>query len=73
MHRPPPLPPPGWHPLPPERLPRPTYFPAGMAMGVAFIFWGFITSWIILLVGFGLFTVMLGGWISEICHERNHP
>jgi hypothetical protein len=61
---------PDWEPLPPERLPRPTYFPAGMAMGAAFIFWGIITSWLILLVGAGLFTVTLGGWIAEILHER---
>ena len=62
-----------WEPLPPEHLPRPTCFPAGMAMGAAFIFWGFITSWLILLVGAGLFTVALGGWIAEILHERNQP
>ena len=35
---------PGWDPLPPGHLPRPTYFPAGLAMGTAFIFWGLITS-----------------------------
>ena len=51
----PPTPRPGWDPLPPERLPRPTYCPAGMAMGTALIFWGIITSWVILLVGMGLF------------------
>jgi len=66
----PPPPRPDWGPLPPERLPRPTYCPAGMALGAALVFWGIITSWIILFVGFGLFTAMLGGWIAEICHER---
>jgi len=59
-----------WDPLPPGRLPRPTYCPAGMALGAALIFWGIITSWVILLAGFGLFTVTLGGWIAEILHER---
>jgi len=39
-------------------------------MGTAFIFWGIITSWLILLVGAGLFAVTLGGWIAEILHER---
>jgi len=62
---------PGWEPLAHEHLPRPNYFPAGLAMGTAFIFWGFITSWVILLVGFGLFAAALAGWISEILHERN--
>jgi len=56
-----------------QPLPRPTYFPAGMALGVALIFWGIITVWVILLVGIGLFAVMLGGWIAEIYHERKQP
>lgn len=69
LDRPPP-PRPEWDPLPPARLPRPTYFPAGMALGTALVFWGIITSRVILVVGLGMFTVMLGGWISEILHER---
>ena len=32
-------------------LPHPTYFPAGLAMGVAFLFWGLITIWVVRLVG----------------------
>lgn len=64
---------PDWEPLPPGRLPRPTCFPAGMAMGAALIFWSVITSWVILLAGAGLFTVTLGGWIAEILHERKQP
>jgi hypothetical protein len=60
-----------WEPLPDERLPRPTYFPAGLAMGTALIFWGLITLWVILLAGLALFIAALAGWISEICHERN--
>ena len=62
----------GWEPLADERLPRPTYFPAGLAMGTALIFWGLITMWIILLAGIGLFIAALAGWISEIRHERKH-
>src|SRR4029453_792248 len=61
--------PPGWEVLPAESLPRPTYFPAGLAMGVAFLLWGLITSWVILLVGVALFTAALAGWITEIRHE----
>jgi hypothetical protein len=64
------MPPPDWDPLPPEHLPHPTYFPAGLAMGVTFFFWGLITSWVILLVGIGLFAAALAGWITEIRNER---
>jgi hypothetical protein len=51
-------------------MPHPTYFPAGMAMGVAFFFWGLITSWVILAVGSGLFIAALAGWITDIRNER---
>jgi hypothetical protein len=63
----------GWEPLPHERLPRPNYFPAGLAMGTTFIFWGLITSLVIFFVGIGLFTAALAGWLSEIRHERKTP
>ena len=61
--------PPGWQVLPDEPLPHPTYFPAGLAMGVAFLFWGLITTWVVLLVGVALFIAALAGWITEIRHE----
>jgi hypothetical protein len=44
-----------------------------MALGSALLFWGTITSWVILLVGLGLFAVTLSGWIAEILHERKQP
>ncbi|MEY2496569.1 MAG: hypothetical protein QOD12_125 [Verrucomicrobiota bacterium] len=61
---------PEWEQLPAEHLPRPTYFPAGLAMGIAFLFWGLITSWVVLVVGLSLFITSLAGWISEIRYER---
>ncbi|MGI8435849.1 MAG: cytochrome c oxidase subunit 4 [Chthoniobacterales bacterium] len=63
---------PDWEALPPERLPRPNYFPSGLAMGTAFFFWGFVTSPVILAVGGGLFVASLAGWISEMRRERKH-
>jgi hypothetical protein len=62
--------PPKWKKLPAEHLPRPTYFPSGLAMGIAFLFWGLITSWVVLVVGLSLFLASLAGWITEIRHER---
>jgi hypothetical protein len=62
----------GWEPLPHEPLPRPNFFPAGLAMGTTFIFWGLITSWVIIAVGIALFAAALAGWIYEILRERNH-
>jgi len=43
--------------------------PAGLAMGVAFLFWGLITIWVVWLVGVVLFIAALAGWITEIRHE----
>jgi hypothetical protein len=60
----------GWEKLPDEHLPRPTYFPAGLAMGTTLVFWSLITSWVILVVGMGLVAASLAGWISEILHEH---
>jgi hypothetical protein len=60
----------GWESLPHEQLPRPTYFPAGLAMGTTLIFWGAITSWVIFVAGIGLFIAALAGWVTEIRHER---
>jgi hypothetical protein len=64
--------PPGWERLPHESLPRPNFFPAGLAMGITFTLWGLITSWVILTVGIGLFAASFAGWIYEILRERNH-
>jgi hypothetical protein len=63
---------PHWNPLPhDEQMPHPTYFPAGLAMGVAFIFWGLITSWVIIAVGVVLFIAALAGWITDLRNERH--
>ena len=59
----------GWQRLPETPVPRPTYGPAGVAMGAAFLFWGLITTWVVLLVGVALFTAALAGWITELRHE----
>jgi hypothetical protein len=38
-------------------------------MGAAFVFWGLITTWVVLLVGLALFAAALAGWITELRHE----
>jgi hypothetical protein len=62
----------GWNLLPSETLPRPNFFPAGLAMGITFLFWGLITSWVILAVGIALFGASLAGWIYEMLREPSH-
>jgi hypothetical protein len=65
--------PPGWTPLPVEHLPEPTFWPAAFALGITFVFWGLISSWVVFVVGLIAFAGALAGWIAEIRHERKPP
>lgn len=60
----------GWNTLKPETLPKPTYWPAVMALGIAFMAMGLATNLVISGVGLFLFALSLAGWIGEIRHER---
>ena len=63
----------GWTRLPHTHAPRPTFFPAALALGTAFTFWGLLTSVVVLGIGGSLFVAALAGWIREIRHERRDP
>lgn len=54
----------------PARLPEPTYWPFFMAMGIAFIGWGLISTWIIAVGGLIVFIISLIGWINILRHEH---
>ena len=53
----------------PEVLPEPTYWPFFLAMGLAFLGWGLLTTWLISLAGFIILIVALTGWINILRHE----
>ncbi len=59
---------PGWSRPKPEHVPRPTYWPAVLALGVTFIFWGLITTPIIAGIGLLVGAIGLAGWIGELRH-----
>jgi hypothetical protein len=61
---------PGWNVAQPEKLPEPCIWPATLALGIAFLVWGLVTSLIITGVGILLFAVAMAGWIRDIRHER---
>lgn len=52
-----------------SHLPKPTAWPAVMALSITFIFWGLISSLLITAVGLAVFAVSLTGWIGTIRHE----
>ncbi len=53
----------------PEHLPKPTYWPFFMAMGLMFIGWGLLTIWLISAAGLLVFVISLIGWINILRHE----
>jgi hypothetical protein len=58
-----------WEKAKPEVLPKLTYWPFFLAMGLAFIFWGLLTTWVILSAGGLVFIIALTGWINQLRHE----
>ena len=53
-----------WEFARPEKLPEPTYWPFFLVMGLAFIFWGLLTMWVILCTGILIFITALIGWVN---------
>jgi hypothetical protein len=60
---------PGWYIPQPETLPRPTYWPMFLALGIVFSLLGIVTTLIVSGVGFVLFALAIAGWIGELRHE----
>ena len=58
-----------WADVRPAIVPRPTYWPAGTALGIAFLFWGIVTSPVVAGAGAIVLIVSLIGWIGEMRHE----
>lgn len=59
-----------WQPAQPRKMPRPTYWPFFLAMGLAFLFWGLLTNWMIGAAGLIILGIALTGWITDLRHER---
>jgi hypothetical protein len=68
------IPPPSaeWQKPPAGHLPKPTAWPATLALSITFLLWGLASSLIISAVGAVVFAVALTGWIGDIRHERRH-
>ncbi|MBF6568647.1 MAG: hypothetical protein IVW54_07210 [Candidatus Binataceae bacterium] len=54
----------------PEKIPAPTYWPAIMALAIAFIFFGVVTSWVFSGVGLLMFALALSKWVGELIHDE---
>jgi uncharacterized membrane protein len=58
-----------WEKARPEKLPAPAYWPFFLALGLAFLVWGMLTTWIIGAAGLLIFIIALAGWIKILRHE----
>ncbi len=58
-----------WQRPKPDKLPRPTYWPAFLAFGIVSSLSGIVTSWVVASVGGVVFLIGLIGWIGELRHE----
>ncbi len=58
-----------WHEPRPERVPRPTYCPVTMAVGIILMVWGPLASWVLLAAGGVVFALALICWINELRHD----
>ena len=50
----------------PDVIPRPTYAPIALAFGLTLLFWGFVTSPVVLGIGLLVVGVSTAGWIGEM-------
>ena len=49
-----------------EEIPKPTYVPAALAMGIMMLLWGILTSWLMSLAGALLMIWAIQAWIREL-------
>ncbi|WP_347158925.1 hypothetical protein [Pontibacter chitinilyticus] len=58
-----------WVKAQPQELPKPTYYPFFLALGLVFLSWGILAGWIISLAGFIITVIALTGWINILRYE----
>jgi len=59
----------GWTRVPDEKIPKPTFWPAALALGAVLTLWGLVTSFIVATVGLLLLILSISGWLEEMRHE----
>lgn len=56
-------------PSEPQEVPESSLWPIATALGTFFIFWGFIASPIISLIGVIVLGISIAGWIQDMNYE----
>jgi hypothetical protein len=55
----------------PKVIPPPSLWPAVLAFGITLIGFGVLTSFLISLVGAGIFVLAITRWVGEMLNEQN--
>jgi hypothetical protein len=55
-----------WVSPPAQSIPPPTYAPAALALGVAFVFFGIVTSYLFCIAGAVIMGLALKRWIGAM-------
>jgi len=58
----------GWSKPLPEKTPPPTYAPAFLALGITFLLFGVVSSYVFSAAGFVLMIVSISKWMGELLH-----
>jgi hypothetical protein len=60
----------GWLLPKPATLPQPSYWPAALALGIIFLLWGVVTTYVVSAIGLVVSAVALAGWIGALRHGQ---
>jgi hypothetical protein len=58
----------GWSSALPEKVPPPTYAPAFLALGITFVLFGILSSYVFSAAGLILMAVAISKWVGELLH-----
>jgi hypothetical protein len=58
----------GWSTPLPEKIPPATYAPAFLALGITFLLFGVVSSYVFSAAGLILMIVSISKWVGELLH-----
>jgi hypothetical protein len=58
----------GWSKPLPEKTPEPTYAPVFLALGITFLLFGVVSSYVFSAAGAVLMVVSISKWVGELLH-----
>jgi len=60
------------NPPKPLNIAEPTYWPLVLAVGITTFAWGWVTSWLMTLLGLILVITSVVNWIGDMRHDRGY-